>query len=450
MTFNLPQEYNWISMNPDLEKAFELLYSTNRHLNIIGPAGVGKTLLLKIICSDTKAFGNTVVLSSTGIAAVNASSEGLKGSTIHSFLKLKPQTIYGSNSLHIHKELYEIVNSVDTILIDEVSMINSSLFDFVIETLLLYRSKQMQDLPRIILFGDILQLPPVIDSNNNEIKKYFNMLYNDKVMYFNANSFYDLGFETIHLNTIYRQSDQSFQNILNRIRQATHTIQDINTLNDYVIDEGDFWDRHENFLHIATTNNTVDLLNVGDLHANENQIKHYDAIVSGRFDEALTKHLPLHVSLKKGLQVMCTRNDPSGERSFQNGTIGTIEELYDEYVIISSKGRNINVPRVNWELYDYKVTHDKDKEKTEVHPEKVGTFNQLAVKGARAITVHRAQGQTVETAYIDLGYKVFAPGLTYVALSRVPDCDKGLGLKRKIKMSDIYASREALDFLNKF
>ncbi len=446
MNFTLPNEYKWISMNPDLEKAFELLYSTQRHLNIIGPAGVGKTLLLKIICSDTRAFGNTVVLSSTGIAAVNASSEGIKGSTIHSFLKLKPQTIYGSSSLRVIPDLYETINNIDTILIDEVSMVNASLFDFIIENILLYRAKQMQDLPRIILFGDILQLPPVIDSNNDEIKKYFHILYNDKVMYFNSNSFYDLGFETIHLNTIYRQSDVSFQNVLNRMRQATHTIQDINMLNDYVIPEDEYFDKHEMFLYFNTTNKRVDEINEIELMVNENPQKDYYAMVSGKFDDALLKHLPMKVSVKKDLQVMCIRNDPNG--TFKNGTLGIVEDFTDDFVRIRNKQNQIiTVSKLNWELYDYKVD-SSIKEKVEVCTERVGLFNQVAVRGAKSITIHKAQGQTIENAYIDLGWKVFAPALTYVGLSRLTSLD-GLGLKRKIKMSDIYASEESLEFLSK-
>lgn len=446
MGFQLPKEYSWISMNPDLEKAFSLLYNTERHLNIIGPAGVGKTLLLKIICSDTKVFGNTVVLSSTGIAAVNASSEGIKGSTIHSFLKLKPQTIYGSNSIRLHEELYETINTVNTILIDEISMVNASLFDFIIENIMLYRAKQMQDLPRIILFGDILQLPPVIDSSNDEIKKYFNILYNNNVMYFNSNSFYDLGFETIHLNTIYRQSDESFQNILNRVRQATHTINDINELNSYVIPEDVYFDKHEMFLYFNTTNKRVDEINQIELEVNENPQKDFHATLSGNCDEALLKHLPMTVSVKKELQVMCTRNDPNG--IFKNGTLGIVEDFTDETVQVRTKNNIITVPRVNWELYEYKVKHSSIKEEVEVHPEKVGTFSQIALRGAKSITIHKAQGQTIENAYIDMGWKVFAPALTYVALSRLTSLD-GLGLKRRLKMSDIYASKESLDFLAK-
>lgn len=505
---NLPEKYSFVQRNPEFDKALELIVNSKQHLNIIGPAGVGKTLLLKMVCDKDFLKGNTVVLSSTGIAAVNASSEGIIGSTIHSFFKFKPLTIYSSNMIRIIDDLSEVMNNVDTLIIDEISMVNASLFDFMIETLIRYRSKQMQNIPRIILFGDILQLPPVIDLSNADIKKYFNILYNDKYMYFNSMSFSDLGFQTVHLNTIYRQSDTSFQNILNRIRQATHTQDDLNFLNQYVIPEEDYFDKHELYLSIATTNKTVDLINKSNLDMINSTQKDYHIKMNGSitYEDIKNTGIPQIVSIKKDLQVMCTKNG----LGYSNGTLGRVVSFNnDEVCIITKEGKYLNIPRVDWKIYNYTLSSAKElkeskeekenrelkeyidyRNNTETSEEKeyrehlegketpeekeireaeekikaskfaltkkkgpsitakeLGSVSQIALKGASALTAHKTQGQTISDAYIDLENYVFAEGLTYVALSRLKSLD-GLGLKRKIRMNDIRASKESLEFLS--
>jgi len=440
----LPEKYDWVQMNPELETALDLIINSEDHLNILGPAGVGKTVLLKMICdNEVLPRKNVVVLSSTGIAAVNASSEGIIGSTIHSFFNLGAYSVYTPGMMRIDNRIYEVVNNIDIIVIDEISMVTSNLLDFVIETLRFYRSKQWKDVPRIILFGDILQLPPVINNKDENIKKFYHELYNDQYMYFNASNFKDLAFKTIHLNTIYRQTDTSFQQVLNRVRQATHTMQDLNMLNQYHIAEEDFFDKHENYLYIATTNATVDKINAIALDVLDTEEKTYNAIITGKINLNDKKMLPTTVRLKKDIQVMCIKNATDG--SYKNGTMGKVLSLHDDTVYIKlSNGRELDIPRTDWAEFDY-VMEDGDVHN--IKPVQVGNFNQISLKSASAITTHKCQGQTLETAYIDLEQYVFADGLTYVALSRLKSLD-GLGLKRKIRMTDIRASKEALDFLS--
>lgn len=453
MNIILPTGFEWVQLNPDLEKVLHYLYNTKENLNIIGPAGTGKSTILKMIASDTKHFGNIVVLASTGVSAVNISSEGIKGSTIHSFFKIPPYTMYSHNNCKTHEDLIPVIQNIDTILIDEISMVNASLFDFIFELLIAYNLKTGKEtLPRVILFGDILQLPPVINNKDDSVKKYFNILYNDNVMYFNARAFSDYHFKTIHLNTIYRQSDTSFQNILNRIRLGTYTDTDLAIINDHVIPEIDFYSQNEMFLYLCAYNKKVDDINTMELEINPNRQKDYIANISGNIDPEILNTIPKVISLKNGLQIMCLRND--NEKQYVNGTMGIVERMYDNYVEVRLPNNDIiEVVRYDWDIYNYTVEHNTtqnvnkvDTNSVSVIPSRVGVINQLAVKGAKAISIHKSQGKTLDIAYIDFGFKAFAPSMVYVGLSRLTSLE-GLGLFRKIKKSDIMLNYEALNFL---
>jgi hypothetical protein len=441
-TLELPKGFEWFQVNPQIENLISLLKNTNQNLNIIGPGGVGKSTILKMICGDDFFLtGNKVVLSSTGISAINASSKGIKGMTIHSFFKFSALDIYGSSQLRIVPGLVEMINRIDVLIIDEVSMVTSSLFDFIIETLMFYRSKQVSNLPRILLFGDILQLPPVINKKDKAIAHYYDTMYDNKYFYFNSMGFKDYGFKTVHLDTIYRQSDVSYQNILNRVRQGTFTLEDLSVINDHQISEIDFYDKSDgDFLYVATTNANVNMINDFAYQTLEGDSYTYEAIVSGNFDLSKKSSLLETVNLKVGLKVMVIRN--AIDLAYQNGMIGTIDECEADYVSITSKGATYKIPRMNWEHFDY--VYDEVSKSITTH--KTGIFNQIALKPASALTVHKTQSQTLNSIYLDLENYVFAEGLVYVALSRVKD-KKGLGLKRKIKAKDILVSREALDFL---
>jgi len=436
----LPSEFSWMELNPDLEKALDLIRNTEDNLNIIGPSGTGKTTLLKLLTHKDFIPGNKVVLSSTGIAAVNASSEGIVGSTVHSFFKFKPLTIYTPNMLHLRNEIAEAINEVDILVIDEISMINASLFDFMIETLLYYRSKQYSNLPRIILFGDILQLPPVIDTKSEGIKKYFDTLYSGNYMYFNSLSFSDYSFRTVHLNTIYRQADSSFQNVLNRIRQGTQTNEDLAMINQYVIEESDFFDKNEMYLYIATTNRKVNEINEINLEVLKGKPYYYRGILSGDFDLSSKPVLQENIMLKEEAQIMCLVNHPFG--FYQNGTLARVERCnHDSVDAITNKGKKIHIEKNTWKEYNYK--YDSSAKSLDV--KEIGSFIQIGAKPASALSVWKTQGQTLDTAYID--FEHWTPEATcYVALSRLRSLE-GLGLKRAITHKDIKVSKESLAFL---
>lgn len=437
-------------MNPDFENALDKIINTNQNLHIIGPAGVGKSTLIKIISDNRVLKGNTVVVAPTGIAAVNASSHGLVATTIHRLLSLPPYTIYPDNLLGIKENLESVINAIDNLIIDEASMCNASLFDFIVESFRLYRAKQEKDLPRIFLVADPFQLPPVISSTDSEVKKYFEIMYNGRYMYFSSNSYQDLGFKTIQLNTIYRQKDSSIQNIFNRLRQGVNTSEDLAILNERVIPEIEFAKKNKFYVYIAMNNEKVNEVNDSFLEVLDGKLYTFNAEIKGNFDKNVSKHLQETVKLKLGLQVMITKNAPEGPQIYSNGTLGVVRECYhlgskdEQKVLLEANGGNmITVPRGDFDQYTFVKT-----ENGTLMPEKTATFNQILVKGAQALTVHKTQGLTLEALYFDMGSWIGTAGLAYVALSRAKTLE-GICLSRKITKKDIKVNQEVLDFLSK-
>ena len=447
----LPEDYSYIEMNPQLELALDNIINTSENLHIIGPAGVGKSTLIKIISDGRILKGTTVVVAPTGIAAVNASSHGISATTIHSLLKLAPLTIYPDSLLRIKEELEGIIPQIDNLIMDEASMCNASLFDFMIEQIRLYRAKKEKDLPRIFIVADPFQLPPVISKQDQEVKKYFDILYGGKYMYFSSLAFKDLNFVTIQLNKIYRQKDSSIQNILNRIRQGTQTSEDLDILNQQVISEQDFAIKRKSYLYISMYNQIVDEVNQSFLEVLDNPEYTFRADIKGNFDTSLARHLNPTVTLRKGYQVMVTKNSKDGPQDYANGTIGSVKEVYDygpyddQYVVIETdSGRNIKIPRGDFSQYELV----KNQESGEIELKETGKFNQILVRGAHALTVHKTQGITLDSLYFDMGKFIGTAGITYVALSRAKTLE-GIGLSRKLRKNDILVNKEVLDFLSK-
>jgi len=433
----LPPQYSWVDLSDShFSNTLNCILNTKDNLNIIGCAGTGKTLLLKL--ASELLVGNIVVLSSTGISAVNASTEGIKGSTIHSFFKFAPLTIYSSSQLRKKEELKDLVNEVTTFIIDETSMINASLFDFMMETILLYRSTREKKYPRFILFSDILQLSPIID-DTTDIKKYFDTMYNGHILYFNSFSFKDLGFKNIHLNHIYRQKDNSFQNILNRIRQGTQTKEDLSIINERFCEEEQYFKDNEYYIYLSSTNKIADDVNWAYFYTFEGKEYTYRGYTKGNFDFKKFPYLLREIKLKKDMQVICLKNNVN----YRNGTMGKVLSCYPNMVEIETKEHDkFLVKRGDWDQYEYTF----DSTTKEVLVTHVGSYNMIELKPCMALTIHKSQGLTLDNIFLDITYTTY--GLTYVALSRCRTLE-GIGLKRKITSSMIKVNPEALEFLNK-
>lgn len=441
MNYKLPDEFNWVDVsNLEYKNTLDRILFTNDNLNIIGNAGSGKSTLLKLSTQMLMNMGyNVVLLSSTGIAAVNISSPSSPAVTLHSFFKIKPLDINPIEEISTRGDFYPVINKVDVFIIDEASMISAQLFEYMVELVRAYKDYNEARMPRFILFSDILQLAPVV-SSDKIVKEYYQQSYNGNIFFFNSVAFNDLGFKTIILKHIFRQKDGGFQAILNRVREGIQTNEDLAVLNDLVIPEELFYKDHELFMNIETTNKEVNQVNEAYFHTFRTTEKVYRADISGTFDVGKSTPLQEIVRIKEDMQVMCLKNNY--EQGYQNGSIGKVLQVNPSTLNVKLEtGKVVTVVREKWEQFAYRNIDKK------VEPFTVGTFTQIGAKPAACVSVWKSQGNTFDSIYFNPGY--FTPEATiYVALSRLRTL-QGLGLKRKLKHSDIKVHREALDFLNK-
>ena len=410
-------DYKTLPDNFKFEDQFENIYNqmefSNQNILINGKAGTGKTTLLEYFRINSKK--NFVILASTGISAINA-----KGKTIHSFFLFPPRILINEK---IKKLRTKIIQKVQTILIDECSMIRSDVLDAIDQSLKLNRNN---DKPfggiQVILLGDIYQLPPVIRENEKDI---FDKFYPNGHYFFNANCFHESQFKTYELSKVYRQKDKFFINILNKIRIGSIESSDLAFLNKKVLDKS--YNNLPETIILSPTNRKVDLINRMNLDNINSQMFSYKSLQTGDFNE---KPADETLQLKVGAQVMLIKNDVKSPKRWVNGSIGIVTDLTSDSIHLKIKSKIYKITQDTWEKFDYLIKDDK------VTHEVVATFTQYPIKLAWAITIHKSQGQTFDKVIIDLDTGSFAYGQTYVALSRATSLE-GLFLTRPIKVSDI-------------
>lgn len=431
-----------IEINEDFEKALDLLENSNKTVFITGKAGTGKSTLLTYFIKNSKK--KVVVLAPTGVAALN-----VKGQTIHSFFKFKPTTtIFQIKSKKkSDKKLREILSNLDTIIIDEISMVRSDLLDQIDASMkkilgnsFPFGGKQM------VFIGDLYQLPPVVSGIAE--KELFSTYYQSPY-FFDAKIMQDIELEILELEKVYRQKDDVFINILNKIRNNTIDDDDLEKLNErHYIDAG-FYDEDKFFITLTTTNAVADRINEEKLKQIEGQKKVYLGEVTGEFDG---KSLPTaqELSLKKGAQIMMLNNDTSGR--WVNGSVGKILDMfYDEeqetdvLEVQLQDSTIVYVEPYSWELYRY--FYDSKESKLDV--DKIGSFKQYPLRLAWAVTIHKSQGKTFDNVIVDIGNGAFAQGQVYVAISRSTSFE-GLLLKRPIEKRHIWTDYRIINFLTGF
>ena len=422
--------------NDELRIAWDFVEHTGRSIFLTGKAGTGKTTFLKTVVEQSKK--RSIVVAPTGVAAINAG-----GMTIHSFFQL-PFTPYVPNA-HIKskfdfgKEKRRIIASLDLLIIDEISMVRSDLLDAIDSVLRRYRDhyKPFGGV-QLLMIGDLQQLTPVVTPEDEALLKP----YYDTPYFFGSKALQQIEYVTILLNEVFRQEDKAFLDVLNHIREAHPTANDIATLNlrcnpTFIPKAG------EGYIRLTTHNYLADHYNDKELTKLPGHSYTFQAQIEGNFPEYAYPTSEV-LTLKEGAQVMFVKNDPSGEHRYYNGRIGEIVDISDNHVTVLCAGdyEGIEVEPLEWENAQYQLNPETRVIETKVQ----GRFRQLPLRLAWAITIHKSQGLTFERAIIDANLS-FAPGQVYVALSRCKTLE-GMVLSAPIESRAIIADWRVEDYIS--
>lgn len=443
---SIPLDFVLDTDNKEFQDALQLITYTRQSVFLTGKAGTGKSTFLKYICEHTKK--KHVVLAPTGIAAINAG-----GVTLHSFFKLPFRPILPDDPdlsvkggrifdfFRYRKEHRKILAEVELVIIDEISMVRADIIDCIDRILRIY--SQNTRLPfggkQLLFVGDVFQLEPVVPSDQREI---LNLFY-PTPFFFSAHVFREINLVPIELQKVYRQNDPVFINVLDRIRSNTARPEELKILNERVFPS--FVPQEEDmFITLATRRDQVDFINEKKLAELSGEEFISLGTIDGDFPES---SLPtqLKLAIKDQAQVIFIDNDP--DRRWVNGTIGRVSGIDDTgnvYVLLENGSEHL-VERTSWRNYKYKYNEEEKRIEEEI----IGTFEQLPIRLAWAITIHKSQGLTFSRVVVDLSKGVFAGGQTYVALSRCTSLD-GLVLKSKLSPYDIFVRKEIEEFSRQF
>ncbi len=421
-------------LNADFQYALNVFEKTFNSVFLTGRAGTGKSTLLSLFRHTSRK--QCVVLAPTGVAALN-----VQGQTIHSFFGFPGKFITPAD-IRIRRDKAFTFRKLETLIIDEVSMVRADIIDCIDYAL---RVSRNNNAPfggvQMIFIGDLFQLPPIVSSP--EEKLFFQQHY-DSPHFFSANVFKKgFRYEMIELKKVYRQSERHFVRLLDAVREGELDYDDLEVLNERFIGNN-MLISNANFITLSARNNLVDEINRQELAKLTTTQYQFVAQITGTFDPKQVQADSV-ITLKQGAQVMFVKND-NVKREYVNGSIGKIIELSEDRILVSledmsDKQTLVEVEKQKWEVLHYRVSVDGDKIETET----VGTFQQYPLRLAWAITIHKSQGKTFDRVYIDLGTGAFETGQTYVALSRCRTLN-GIILKRKLLPTDIIIDERVVEF----
>ena len=456
---------------PEFQAALNLIRHTHHSLFLTGKAGTGKSTFLRYVKENTRK--KCVVLAPTGIAAINAG-----GVTLHSFFKLPFHPLAPDDSryagrrirdfLKYGKEQIQLLKSLDLIIIDEISMVRADIIDFIDRILRTYTHNFRQPFggKQLLLIGDVFQLEPVVKADEREIlSRFYPSPY-----FFSAHVFRQMELVSIELTKVYRQRDQEFIAVLDRIRTNRFSPTDLSLLNSRVVKGNPrsqeipkdpsnpvsssislpngpstgFLPSHLG-ITLCTRRDDVDFLNNSELDHLHGTAVTLHGRIRGDFPSSSLPTL-LDLDIKLGAQIIFVKNDQN--KQWVNGTLGIITGFSEEpygLIVITEEGKEVLVKEAMWSNVRY--TYNEQEKKIE--EEELGTFTQFPIRLAWAITIHKSQGLTFQRVIIDFGTGTFAGGQAYVALSRCTSLE-GMTLTRPVTRSDVFIRPDIVNFAAHF
>lgn len=432
--------------NKEFNDAWKLLRFTRQSVFLTGRAGSGKSTFLRYITSHTRK--RHVILAPTGISAVNVG-----GVTIHSFFRLPLKPVLPDDPdfavsrlrerMKYPRSLVKLIKELELIVIDEISMVRADTIDLIDRILRVYSGNMR--LPfggkQLLLVGDIFQLEPVVTSDMRLVLRKFY----PSPFFFNANAFAEISVVPIELQKVYRQTDDTFISLLDRVRLGRQTRADVALINSRCVGDSARPDEHDGKLvmTLATRREIVDHINESRLAGIRKPEFTFTGVVSGDFPET-SLPTPRELVVKEGAQIVFIKNDR--ERRWVNGTIGTVKSVTATSLEIELEdGTAHDIEPEVWS----NIRYEYDEKTRRVTEKELGTYTQYPVRLAWALTIHKSQGLTFSHVNIDMGQGAFSSGQSYVALSRCRSLE-GLTMLSTLAERDIYVNPAIVRFSSTF